>query len=304
MNQDAGVVTGAVSPQVTLSGRVDANYTHRDFGQSAAYGYMDPTALYQDQELKPNDESDGRLAGNVQLNMDAELGDNTAHLGLLYSLDANNGSTILNNGEAATTDGSAMPGQLYVMEAYVRMLNMGGTPLTLKFGHGYTDFGKSGAHQADHERYPVVRPLTQALSETRANFLQLGISDLGMKGIHFSGYVLDHKNANDIGDPFGKVDKEGNRPRLEDKIGTYGINLGYNFFTNFLSHEQWGLNYSLVTNPGAVSTVEQVGLNAAKNAAHTFGAHFIVDDTELDFSYVKYGKILQQRGKSQRQKNL
>ncbi len=303
VEQDAGVVTGAVSPQVTISGKVNADYSHRDFGHNSAYPYLDMTALIQDQEVKKTEESDGRLAGNVQLNIDAELGDNNAHVGLLYSLDGNNGSTISNNGDD-TAKGKTNPGQFDVAEAYVRMLNLGGTPVTLKFGHGFTDFGKSGADQGDFERYPVVRSLTQSLSQTTANYLQLGMSDIGLQGFHVSGYVLDHKNANDIGDPFGKKDKDGNSHRLEDKIGTYGVNLGYNFFTNFLSQEQWGLNFSYVTNPGAVETVEAVQLNSAKNGALAVSGHVIIDDAELDLAFVKYGKIYDKEGNSNDRRTL
>jgi len=303
VEQDAGVVTGAVSPQVTISGKVNADYTHRDFGHNSAYPYIDITALTQDQEVKKTEESDGRLAGNVQLNIDAELGDNNAHVGLLYSLDGNNGSTITNDG-TDVQKGNASPGQFDVAEAYVRMLNLGGTPVTLKFGHGFTDFGKSGADQGDFERYPVARSLTQSLSQTTANYLQFGMSDIGLQGFHISGYVLDHKNANDIGHPFGKEDKDGNRPRLEDKIGTYGVNVGYNFFTNFLSQEQWGINFSYVTNPGAVETVEAVQLNSAKKGALAISGHVIVDDAELDLAYVKYGKIYDKEGNNADRRTL
>lgn len=293
MNNDN--VVGAVSPQVTISGKVNADYTHRDFKKNPDFGYMDPTALLDSQSVEDKSEPDGRIAGNVQLNIDASLGGNDAHLGLIYSLDENNGSTIKNDGKVKLGQlgvpvepqiGNTKPGQLDVAEAYVRMLNLGGTPLTLKFGHGFTDFGKSGANQGDFERYPVVRSLTQSLSQTSANFVQLGLSDLGLKGIHVSGYVLDHKNANDIGNPFDEKDNQ-----IKDKVGTYGVNFGYNFFTNFLSQEQWGINIGLVTNPGAVELVEGVHLNSAKNSAVAVDFHGSVDDAEIGLSFVKYGKI-------------
>lgn len=297
MNQDAGVASG-VSSQVTISGKINVDYSQRDFRSNAAFPYFDSTGLMQDHEVGENGrESDGRLGGNAQLNIDADLGDNNAHLGFLYSIEEHNGGTVCNGGcpdprtAADYFHGYQNPGSLLVIEAYVKMLNLGGTPLTLKFGHGFTDFGKSGADQGDYERFPVVRSLTQSMTQTSANYLQLGMSDLGMKGVHLSGYVLDHKNANSIGEVFTKEDA-----RREDKIGTYGVNLGYNFFTNFLSQEQWGVNFSYVTNPGAVELVEQVTLNPARNGALSLSAHLAINDAELGVDYVKYGKIYDKDG--------
>lgn len=291
-------VTGTVSPQVTISGRLNADYVQRDHRKNAAFPYVNSeTGLLQDHEIGEDETSEGRLGGNAQLNLDADLGDNNAHVGLIYSIDGNNGSKICNGNTctANTREGTQALGTLGVNEAYAKMKNLGGTPLTLKFGHGFTDFGKSGIDQGNFDRYPVVRTLTHMMTQTRANFIQLGMNDLGMKGVHLSGYMIDHKNANDIGDAFG-TDDEGNNRDPKDRISTWGVNFGYNFFTNFLSQEQWGFNFGYVAMPGAVELVEHVTLNPAKNGAFSINGHVAVDAAELDVSFVKYGKIYDKEG--------
>jgi hypothetical protein len=282
---------------VRISGVANVDYARRDFRNAPYYGYS--TALSQawtnqDDYLAENRGADGHFGGNVQLNVDASMGDNAAHLGLLYLMDDDNGRTIC-NGTSCNADalklndvmGKVAPESLSVLEGYVEMANLAGTPVHLTWGHGYTDFGKSGVDGESFSHLPVLKSGTQMLTQTRGNFVKVGMSDLGMKGVHLTAYVLDHKNTNEQGDHFDKSVKQ----KHEDRIAAWGANGGYNFATKFLRDEQWGLNFGLVSNPGGAEIVESHTLNTAANLAMAFSGHLRMDAIEIDGSYVQYGRI-------------
>ncbi len=285
---------------VRMSGKLNVDWAQRDFKNSAYYNYSPflghPSSGSQDY-IDEHKGAEGHFGGNFQLNIDAAMGDNAAHLGLVYLMDDDNGQTICNGQNCATLANNAQDvlgkktfESLSVQEAYVQMTNMAGTPFVLTWGHGYTDFGKSGVDGDDFSRLPQIKSGSQMLSQTRGNFLKLGLSDLGLKGFFLSGYMLDHKNVNDQGTLFDATAK-----RHEDRIVAYGMNAGYNFATKFLSEEQWGLNFGMVSNPGAAEIVELNTLNTAPNPAYAFSGHLRTSGFELDGSYVKYGRIYQDR---------
>ncbi len=283
-------------PEVRISGRLNVDYDQRDFRNGPFYEYstvLGPAWAVDNDYIEERKGAEGHLGGDFLLNIDAALGDNAAHLGLLYLMDDDNGSTICNGGACSAVArkptnqlGKIAPESLSVLEAYVQMTNLAGTPFVLTWGHGYTDFGASGVDGASFDRLPQVKSGAQLLTQTRANYVQLGLNDIGMKGLHLTGYVLDHKNVNSQGQLFDGTDR-----KHEDKISAYGLNMGYNFYTRFLSEEQWGMNLSMVSNPGAVEIVEVNNLNTATNLAYAFNAHVRVQQVELSGAFVKYGKI-------------
>lgn len=288
-----------VAPEVRLSGKVNVDFAKRDFKQSNYFNYS-PTLgqLWEGERtyLLRYRGADGHFGGNFQLNIDAAMGDNSAHMSLLYSMDDDNGQTVCNGSECASIVpasntnrvlGSSQPESLSVTEGYVQMKNMMGTPFVLTWGHGYTDFGISGVDGEDFSRVPLIKSQTQMLTQTRANFVKFGLSDIGMKGFFISGYFLDHKNVNNQGNHFN-TSVVG---RQQDKIEAYGLNAGYNFATKFISDEQWGFAFGMVSNPGAADVVEINNLNTAKNAAYSFAGHLRMSGFELDGSYVRYGRI-------------
>ena len=289
-------IDNEIMPEVRISGRLNVDYDQRDFRSGPFYEYstvLGPVWATDNDYIEEKKGAEGHLGGDFMLNFDASLGDNAAHIGLLYLMDDDNGSTICNGGNCSTVArkttnqlGKITPESLSVLEATVQMTNLAGTPFVLTWGHGYTDFGESGVDGAKFDRLPQVKSGFQMLTQTRANYIQLGLNDIGMKGLHLTGYILDHKNVNSQGQLFDGQDR-----KHEDKISAYGLNMGYNFFTRFLSEEQWGFNLSMVSNPGAVEVVEVNNLNTATNPAYAFNGHVRIKHVEFSGAFVKYGKI-------------
>lgn len=77
---------------------------------------------------------------------------------------------------------SSAKNRLELDEAYVTVANLNRSPAYLRAGRQYLSFG-------NYHRYPIFKPLTQELSETRALSVQLGYLDF--HGLYGTAYALD-----------------------------------------------------------------------------------------------------------------
>jgi hypothetical protein len=150
-------------------------------------------------ETKPNfnTKQENKLSlATTKLNFDAKVNDwVSGRIGLFYS---NRTSYYYPASSQADNTG------VDVEEAYVTIANFARTPFYFRAGKQYLPFG-------NYNRYPVLRSLTQQLSEIRETAMQLGFVD--ESGFYGSAYTFN--GATDDGD------------QGRDRLNDYGAALGY-----------------------------------------------------------------------------
>jgi len=125
--------------------------------------------------------------------------------------------------------------RLSVDEAYVDIGNFSNTPFYGRIGKQYVGFG-------DYKRYPIIKPITQMLTQTRATAVTVGaVTDMGVYAnvSGFNGPTEKIANAGFVG--WGKAGRNINN--MTAKIGYSGSlhNIGFSD-TNFNIDASWIAN--------------------------------------------------------------
>jgi hypothetical protein len=168
----------------------------------AAWGTRTPTGTFG---WEKNGSSSDININNINLFIDAKINSwLKAHINLAYLGDQYKGWGWPNLDKSGTKWGTSWLG---VDEAYVDIGNFARTPFYSRIGKQYVGFG-------DYDRYPMITPLTQLLSETRATAIAVGaVTDMGV-----------YLNASAFNGPTQPNSSFGN---LSSNIDNFTLKLGY-----------------------------------------------------------------------------
>jgi len=210
--------------------------------------------------------------GPTKLNVDAKVSDwFKGHIGLFYA--------SRSDYYYPASEGSSSSG-IQVDEVYIDAGNFAKTPFYLRAGQQYLPFG-------NYHRYPIEKPLTQLLSETRAVAAQLGFVDTsGLYGSLFGFNGLSKSTSpnrvkiNDYGAALGYVN-------LNHKVG---FDLGAGYLNNMA--DVGAIDHNIASG----KYVKRVGALSLHGDVMTgpfdFGARYVTALNRFsptDFSYRKNG---------------
>ena len=161
---------------------------------------------------------------NLNLFVDAKVNPwMKAHINFAYVGDINRGFDAFAGSDKLNTKVSA-PSSFDVDEVYVNFGNFAQTPFYARLGKQYPGFG-------DYDRYPIITPLTQYLSETRATAATVGaVTDMGFyfNASAFNGpTTTNNKNDNNIDNFTTKVGYFGTVHNFNQQDAHYNVDISW-----------------------------------------------------------------------------
>jgi hypothetical protein len=211
---------------------------------------------------------------NLNLFVDAKVSPwLKAHINLAYIGDINRGYYAFARSDKLNTRISA-PSTFNVDEVYADIGNFARSPFYARLGKQYPGFG-------DYDRYPIITPLTQLLSETRATSATVGaVTNMGFyfNASAFNGPTTKNNSAqNNIDNFTAKVGYFGMIRNIGSQDTHYNIDVSW--INNMYDTNYIAPLYGVALTPLGIGT----GLSFYSSKVGGFAAHADVDYGPFSF---------------------
>jgi len=184
---------------------------HYWFDRISLRGLLNADLNYQTKPEFTKSRSTQIMLSTVKLNIDAIANSwITAHVGIFYATDP--AKYYL----AANSTGVDLE------EGYITVANLAKLPFYFRVGKQYVSFGL-------YHRYPILRPLTQILSETQVTAAQIGFVDIS--GLYGTIYVFNGVAQMNHTDR-DRLNNSGFMLGYENLNNPLGVNIGFGYLTN------------------------------------------------------------------------
>jgi hypothetical protein len=241
----------------SLSAMVNADYT------SASYTASDTS-------IASSSENTNNFAlANLNLFADYEVNDWVrGHVGFNYFQDQEGYRLFQPHNVAANTFG--------VDEAYVLFSNLSASPVYMRAGQQYVDFG-------NYKRFPKSATLTQLLSQTDATALTVGM--VHASGLQVSGYLFNGNNKSTDAGVKQKVNNGGLHVGYSAAMNGVAVNVSADYLNNMVDVDYVARSTNMETfvdRTGAYSLHADLGFNSFDAAVDFVSAASDFNSADLE----------------------